>query len=286
MARAIKKRFKLIVFFIAFLIIAPAVLLYARGDILGTGWTLLATGGIYVNSAPSGAKIFLNNKPYDTTSFFNRDIVMKSLRAGNYEIKVTEDGYNSWSKKIAVFNNLVTDANVFMLQEKIDQREITKYLASSTEKNSEYADILAVFAKKAVIIKSVSTTTVDLKSNLGTKLSPIMSGKIGLWKEGNKIYSKWFGRDDLAPRYFCNDQDCTKTILVADLGSTPSKVDFLPDYSGVAVVSLDSRIFAIQIEENPEKKEQLIYQGKVPDFRIIDGSLYVKDGNYLAEIML
>ncbi len=286
MVVAIKKRIKLVLFFIAFLIISPVVLLYANGDMLGTGWTLLSTGGIYVNAAPTGSDIYLNAKLKDTTSFFSKNLVIKSLRSGSYDIVVKKDGYNAWSKNIKVFNNLVSDANVFMLPEKVELVETPKYIASSTLKNPDYTSIDLIFTKKATTTKIISTTTIDFKSNLGTKLSPIMSGKIGLWREGYKIYSQWFGREDLAPRYFCNEVNCTSQTLVANLNALPRKIDFLPDYSGVAVIAIQDRIFAIQIEENAEKKEQIIYKGIAPDFRIIDGVLYVKDGVRIFEVIL
>ncbi len=264
------------------------MVLYARGDILGEGWTLLPTGGIFVNAAPSGSNIFLNNKLKDSTSFFSRDIVLKSLRGGSYDVRVEKDGYNTWSQKIKVSNSLVSDANVFMLPQKIELREISKYLASSTVKNSEYSEISLEFTKKATSTKTIliSTSTIDFKSNLGTQLSPIMSGKTGLWREGTKIYSAWFGREDVAPRYFCNEIDCSKPLLVDELSNTPLRFNFLPDYIGVAVIALNDRIFAIQTENNSEKKEQEIYKGKNPDFRIIDGSIYIKDGDYIAEVVL
>ncbi len=286
MVIAIKKRIKLLIFFLIFLIVSPVILLYANGDIVGSGWTLLSTGGIYVNASPTGSDIYLNSKLKDTTSFFSKNLVIKSLRAGIYEIKVTKDGYYSWSKKVKVQNNIVSEANVFMLPVKIDKREITKYIASSTIKNPEYINIAALFAKKSTTTKIIATSTIDFKSNLGTKLSPVMSGKIGIWTEGNKIYAEWYGREDVAPRYFCDAINCTKPLVIESLDFAARKIDFLPDYPGVVIIAEQSKIFAIQIEENSEKKEQILYVGTAPDFKISDGSIYVRDGNYLGEIIL
>ncbi len=287
MVMAIKKRIKLLLFFLVFLIISPIILLYANGDILGTDWTLLPTGGIYVNSSPVNSEIYLNNKLKDTTSFFGRNLLIKSLRQGTYEVVVKKEGYNSWSKKIVVKNNLVAEANVFMLLEKIELREIPKYLSTSTKnKNQEYVDIALEFAKKSTTTKILSTSTIDLKSNLGTKQSPIMNGKIGLWNEGNKIYSAWLGREDLAPRYFCNELNCTKPILVDVLNASPRRINFLPEYSGVTIVAFEKKVFAIQIEENLEKREQIIFAGIAPDFKIINGGLFIKDGEKLFEVIL
>ena len=110
--RIIKKKIKLIIFFIIFIIVSPVIILYAKGDIFTNGWNILITGGIYVTKAPIGSDILLNGKLKDTTSFFNRDTLIKSLRPGVYEISVKKDGYNTWTNKIKVSGNLVSDANI------------------------------------------------------------------------------------------------------------------------------------------------------------------------------
>lgn len=276
----IKKKFRLIILTAIFIMISPIVILYATGDILGSGWSLLKTGGIYVAGAPAGSDIFMNSKKIDTTSFFNKNIFIKNLRKGTYSISVKKNGYYTWSKKLVVTDSLVSDANVFMLPTESDLRRVLRYLdtksgeATSTwtnEKNPEYIDISDLFLKKPV---------------WGTKTNPIMDGKIGLWIEGTIIYSKWFGNSDLAPRYFCEIDNCTKTIQVIDIGYKPTRINLLPEYSGVVVIASGSRVYAIQIEKNPQKISQTIYRGDSPDFRISNGSLYIKDGLYIAEVLL
>jgi hypothetical protein len=74
--------------------------------------------------------------------------------------------------------------------------------------------------------------------------------------------------------------------LVFNLSKSPTEIDFLSGYDGVIVASVDGLVFAIQIEDNPNKITQIIYTGKDPDFKMIDGSLYVKDGNNISEILL
>ncbi len=294
---AIKKRIKLLIFFIVFVIISPIVLLYANGDILGNGWTLLPTGGIYVVGALAGSNIYLNGKLKDETSFFNRDILIRSLKKGKYDISVKKEGYDSWVKKLTVSDNLVTDANIFMLPQKVELREILKYILPGSDiststltkiKNQEYTDIAAIFAKQpsTPLKMTKGTSTIDFKSNLGTKRAPIMNGRIGLWKEGGKIFSEWFGSNDLAPKYFCKVEDCSKAILVMDVGEEPKRINYLPEYSGVALVAVYGDIFAIQIEENPEKVPQIIYIGSNPDFRVSNDILYIKDNQKLFEVIL
>ncbi len=285
-----KRKINFIIFVAAFFILAPLVVLYSTGHIFSEGFSLLKTGGMYLMSAPNNSQIYLNSKLIDTTSFFNRSILIKDLRPNIYDVVVKKEGYNVWKKKIKVLDNLVSDARVFMLQEKVETREIPKYLskeiASSTGTstiskilNTEYSDLLIYFSTKK------ATSTVKEK-NLGTLASPIINKKITLWKEGSKVFMGWSGSIDSAPNTFCDERECNKKVMLFDLGREPRKIDFLPGESDVVVLSFEDSVFAVEAEVNPDKSIQLLYKGKTPDFRIIDGIIYVKDGEYLAEILL
>lgn len=292
----IKKKIKFLIFFLVFIIIAPIVVLYANGDILGNGWSILSTGGIYVNSAPTGSEVYFNGKLKSQTSFFERNILIKNLKAGNYEISVKKDGYNSWTEKVKVSDNLVSDANVFILQTKVDLTQILPYIlaektngiSTTTEKiNQDYNDISLLFSTSSpVILKTIATTTKISQNKIGTKNFPILNGNIGLWNEKNQIFVKWFGDNDEAPIYLCNESDCTKSLLVENLSAVPKRIDFLPGFNGVVLVALGNKIFAVQMEENPEKTEQIIYEGSNPDFRVFEGYVYIKDKNLLYEAKL
>ncbi len=274
----------------AFFILAPLVVLYSTGHIFSEGFSLLKTGGMYLMSAPNNSQIYLNAKLIDTTSFFNRSVLIKDLRPGIYDVIVKKDGHNVWKKKIKVSDNLVSDARVFMLQEKVEIREISKYLskevgsttATSTItkiSNQEYTDLLVYFSLKK------ATSTVKEK-NLGTLASPIINKKIGLWKEGGKVFMSWSGSVDSAPNTFCDERGCNKKVMLFDLGREPRKIDFLPGENDVVILSFEDSVFAVEAEVNPDKSIQLLYKGKMPDFRIIDGIIFIKDGEYLAEVLL
>lgn len=297
MILTIKKKARFIIFTLIFIIVSPIVVLYAKGDIFTNGWSILSTGAIYVTQAPIGSEIFINNKKHDTTSFFKRDILIKNLRKGIYDISVKKEGYNYWTEKIKVTDNIVSEAHIFILPKQVEIREITKNIivqitegkATSTtkKKNQEYIEIVNIFSSTTLpVIKKTNSTSTDFKSNLGIKNSPIMSGKLGIWQENNIIYSKWFGSDDFAPRYFCDEVDCSKTINVFNSQLKFRRIDFLPQYDGVVLIALADQIFAIQIEEYRNKIPQVIYRGSAPDFRVIDGNLYIKDKDFLAEVVL
>ena len=290
-----KRKIRFGIFFLLFLIIGPLVVLYANGDIFN-GFGLLKTGGIFVRSAPIGSSVYLDSKVISSTSFFQRDILIKNLKPGIYEISVKKDNYNSWLKKVAVSNNVVSDADVFILPEKVELTEIsqkitdTKISAASSSKkilvNPEYTDLLGVFLSKSFVASNnISISTSSIK-NLGTKDFPIMNGKEGIWRDVGKVYVGWFGKENSEPQYLCHGMNCKDNMLVFDLTKTPTNLGFLPGYEGVIIVAFENQVFAVQLEENPDKGVQLIYKGKKPDFRIENGIVYIKDGSYIAEVSL
>ena len=296
MIRIIKKKIRLLLFFLLFIVIAPLLVLYANGDIFGNGWSLLKTGGVYINSSPINSEVYINSKLKKNTSFFERDLLIKNLNPGIYDIKVKKQDYNTWSKKIDVFDNLVSDANVFMLPIKIETRNILKEDIIDSKKgtttikikqlNEEYKYISSFFSED-VLLKSRKTATSSFSNkNLGTEESPIMNGKIGLWKDKTKVFVSWYGKVELAPKYFCNKGVCIKTIQVFNFKTEPSRVDFLPGYDGVILIASMDEIFAMQVENNTLKEAQAIFKGKKPDFRLINGIIYVKDDDTISEILL
>lgn len=296
MIKIIKKKIKLGIFFLMFIIIAPALVLYANGDIFGSGWSLLKTGGIYINSAPINSGVYINSKLKDSTSFFERDLLIKNLKSGLYDITVKKEGYNTWSKKINVLDNLVSDANVFMLPKKIEVRDIPKdnFIDSKKgtttvkikESNEEYNYILSLFSDDVLLKNQKIASSSFSNKNLGTEKLPIMDGKIGLWRDKEEVFVSWYGKTESAPKYFCNKGICVKTIQIFNFKTEPIKIDFLPGYEGVIVVASKDEVFAMQIEDNSQKEAQTIYKGENLDFRIVNGVIYVKDNDTVGEVLL
>ena len=99
------------VFLIIFLILTPSIILYALGySIDFEKKTIVATGGIYLRSTPSGAEIYINYKPKGTTNKFVKRLVPKI-----YDVEIAKENYNHWQKKIVVEPGLVTRINNVLL---------------------------------------------------------------------------------------------------------------------------------------------------------------------------
>lgn len=99
-------------FLIAFIILVPGIILYARG--YNFDWekkTIVATGGIYLKSHPPKAEIYINDKLKGRTNKFIRRLIPKV-----YEIKIIKDDYHLWQKKLTVKTGMVTKVdNIFLV---------------------------------------------------------------------------------------------------------------------------------------------------------------------------
>jgi PAS domain S-box-containing protein len=133
------------------------------------------------------------------------------------------------------------------------------------------------------VIKASSSISVK---DLGTKKYPIMNGKEGLWQEDGKVYVGWFGKENSEPQYLCIITECKKSMLVFDLLKKPTNFAFFPGFGGVIIVAFENQIFAVQLEENADKSTQLIYKGKNPDFRVFNGTVYIKDLDFITDYKL
>ena len=298
----IRRRVLIAVFTLLFLVLAPMIVFYANGNILGEGWNILATGGIYINSMEPGAELYVNGKLKETTGFFTRNYLLKNLKPGEYTVLVKKDGYNDWSNKIKVLANKVSESRVFMLPVSVDITEIKKLLESDklvgtttvqeTKSNPNYALINSLFDEDLVLEKYfsvISTTTGKvIKYAPGTKENPIKNRHLSIWEESGDIYISWNGSVNSTPRIFCEESvdiiKCQSQLKVYSFESDIVSLDFFPGESEVIIVSIGDKVYAIEAENNPDKKLQILYSGKAPDFRVSNNTVYIQDGDFIGQV--
>ena len=76
----LKRRILTVCFILLFLILAPLIIFYANGTIMGEGWNILASGGIFIRSMESRSELYVNGKEKDIIGFFTRDYLLKNLK--------------------------------------------------------------------------------------------------------------------------------------------------------------------------------------------------------------
>ncbi len=106
----LRNRFLLVGFGVfIFLVITPALVLYARG--FQVDWknkTFVKTGALVVKTEPTKAKIFINDEESNSTTPAN----IRFLLPDDYNIRIEKEGYQSWTKRLSVKSQLVTWTNL------------------------------------------------------------------------------------------------------------------------------------------------------------------------------
>lgn len=89
---------------VVFLVLAPLIVLYLSGTRFNlTSRDTEATGILVAKSNPSGAQVFIDGEEKDKT-----ESTIRFLNRGDYNVRLTKDGYFPWSKRLAVESNKVT----------------------------------------------------------------------------------------------------------------------------------------------------------------------------------
>jgi len=151
---------------------------------LKTG-NFIKTGGIYINVLNKNAKIFLNEKPIKSDSFFANKFFIKNLIPKKYQLKAKADGYFSWSKELKVKQGKVTRAKNIILFKKnqkfnavlsnvkkiIISKDNKNFLAEKEGKNWEWLIFNPETKNKEKIVSFN-----DLEKGYGTSLADFGNG--------------------------------------------------------------------------------------------------------------
>lgn len=143
-----KRRVLLLISVVIFIIAAPVINLYLSGYRLTSDFKLTKTGGIYVHSPKSGAKVFLNNEFQEETGLIQSGVFMQNLKPGNYTVLVAKDGFWPWQKTIDVRGEHVSEIRAILISKEPEGKVLTK--GSFLNINvSPYQKIIAITEKNS-----------------------------------------------------------------------------------------------------------------------------------------
>jgi hypothetical protein len=94
------RRLLFYLFAAVYLVSCPLVILYAFGYIYepGTDRGYARTGLIYLSTAPTGANIYLDGKPFTGKT----PAAVRELMPGTYDVRLRKEGYRTWRQKVPV----------------------------------------------------------------------------------------------------------------------------------------------------------------------------------------
>ena len=265
---------------LAFLCTVPIAVLYASGYRFN-GLSLVETGGVYVSVPLSDAVVLINGKEEGTSNLFTRSFYIDNLAAGNYVVQVSKEGYYPWVKRLSVESRIVTDVAAFLVPQAFTIREIeirSAQTASTTRSvsKSEYAALSKAFTRFA--------TSTEAAADLSATSTPAdTSAGRNLYLEEGNVLVEWMKDVHSIPSAFCiKPSSCVEKFFIEKGKETAIRAEFFA--GGILYATKESGIFFAENDIRPTPLVVPIYTRPGAQFRIVNGSLIVKDGTTLYDI--
>ena len=99
-----------------FAVVAPLTLLYSLGyipDLNGRGF--VATGGVFIKTVQSGARVYVDSEFSRETSFISHGALITDLLPRRYAVRVDLDGHRPWSKVARISSEEVLEFRNILL---------------------------------------------------------------------------------------------------------------------------------------------------------------------------
>ena len=172
----------LAVFFFA--LATPTILFYSWG--YGFDWQKkrpILTGGFYLDTLPKKADIYINDKPVKETPAF-----IKRLLPGEYQIKITKDGFYPWQKILKIDSGLVTEARNILLMplnpkiEIIDENLTDSFALDEFLSDKNSANLFYIRKQNQILYK----TTADISAPEQICLTPLPAQEYNIIVSSNE----------------------------------------------------------------------------------------------------
>lgn len=281
-----KRRITLLICVIVFLIAAPVAAMYSAGYRFSPISGFYKTGGIYVSSPLSGSRIFINNKEEAKTGLLEEGALLQNLKPGKYTVLAAKEGYWPWQKRLFVREQAVTEAKALL----VTKEPAGKLLFSAEDmaqgkiwQSKEYSQIY----KDLLVLEKLSiekATTTEKTTSNGKQTLTIDQSRATLsvnWNDGSQN----------APYFFCSDEEtkeCPEETTVLESKFPIKGADFYPGRDDAMIISVESGVYAIEIDGRGGRMLQPVYKGKNPISIMYPGDtlIYILDENSLFQLSL
>ena len=163
---ALKYRFLLIALgLMIFVVVSPVLILFARGyKINFKTWEIVKTGSLVIRTEPNRADIYLDDKIQESDT----PATLRFLLPKDYNVTVSKDDYQSWTKRLNIQEEIVTWANLnreyITLFLKNPQRENTK-LTQTVAQEPFHNRLVFVSDDKLYLVKTEGGDVEDIQEN-------------------------------------------------------------------------------------------------------------------------
>lgn len=268
---AYRRRIYFALFVILFLVLLPAIILYADGWRFKQGFGFVRTGGIYISVPYADAVVTLNGEEIGRSGFLQREFYIGDLAPAAYSLRIEAPGRRSWSRLLVVEPQLVTDTHAVLLPEDIAlSRLIISGSATSTKvvSRTTYDGYLAAFATST----RMASSTVPSDEQDGVALFVV---------EG-EILARWM-KNERHPSGFCGSPSlCEDEMSIKRIGGKARDAYFYRD--GIVYSTEEGGIYFAEIDIRPTPVAAQIYAAPEADMRLIDDVLVIKSGDMLYEV--
>ena len=290
--RAIAFYFSVLFFFVTL----PILLSYALGyHIDYMALKAYKTGIIFINSKPSGASIYINDKLHNEVT----PAQIEELKPGAYKVRVSKDGFYPWEEELAVRPNMVTKAESIVLfpimqeMNKINNLPLSDFTVSDRGPIYYFTDSgLYRSDNDGANMKKLSSYSGWPRNIIKKKFSP----------DGDKILC--FNQKEMVITYLNLDRELAKSGESARVENILASEDPIVDAfwytgSGYIIVVTERYINVVELRGGGKRNTATLYKfGASPHTVFYDqnnGSLYFtdkgknnfsKDGSYLYRLDL
>jgi len=271
----LKRRLYLYGLISVFILCLPVVLLYANGYRFKSGAGFVRTGSVIITVAEGGAIVSLDGEEVGTSGFLRHNFYVDNLAPGKHQVVVLREGDREWRRTLTVEQELVTDAQAFLVPMSIVPAPLVDSAkaptSTTTTPHATYESYRTAFLPPK---KAATSTPVVALHNPESE---------GLSVDDGNVLVRWTDAGIVPPSRYCPSPSvCVALIPVESGQQNTARAEFFR--GGVVYATKEGGVFLSEIDIRPEPLTVPLYPVRGADFRIVDGHLIVKDGTALYEI--
>ena len=254
----------------AFAVLLVPVLLYSLGYGITDGFKISKTGGVFIQSSVSGAKISDGSK-IKYTSLLGYSALIKNLLPGSYKVTVENDGYWTWEKTLQVSAETVTSRNALLIPKNPAGQNLGTSSPETNTKKPPFQGIKKYWqlssgdflilgddkkfyinkdlpAGKAGPLGAGSFSEEVLALLTKSKNTAFIDGdqRIVFWENRN-IDSVWVGKENRRPEWQTNNEI---KIFTSPPGTSVRQVFEYPGWPDYLLISTQNGVFALEMDSS------------------------------------